>query len=168
MSVTVITNPGLRVTGATLLAPASTQFPQGIPATVIPTVPVPPTVGTLKTGQWIMDPSGEFVLILDGQKGLVLYQVVGAGDPTSGQFQGLAVWGPNGATGVVFCAQADGNAVVYDKNFPEQLNPTWHANNGPSSAQYLFVLENGSFAVVQYSAVWGSPPDITFTQAAEA
>ena len=162
MSVTVITNPGLRVTGATLMAPSSTQFPQGVPSTVVTTIPVPPTTATLKQGQWIMDPSGEYVLILDGQKGLVLYQVVGNGDPNSGKFLGLAVWGPNGATGAVFCAQSDGNAVVYDSKFPDQLNPTWHGNNGGSNAQYLFVSENGSFAVVQYSPTWGTTPHVNF------
>ena len=151
------------------MAPStSTQFPNGIPAVALQTVPVPPKTATLKPGQWIMDPSGEFVLILDAQKGLVLYQVVGNSDPTSGQFQGLAVWGPNGATGTVFCAQSDGNAVVYDSSFPGKLNPLWHANNGGSSAQYLFVQENGSFALVQYSAVWASPPDITFKTTATA
>lgn len=163
MSTTVITNPGARVTGVPLMASSSsTQFPHGIPAVAIPTVPLPPTSPTLKPGQWIMDPSGEFVLILDADQGLILYQVVGNGDPTTGKFEGLAVWGPNGAKGAVFCAQSDGNAVVYDSSFPGNLNPTWHANNGGSSAQYLFVQENGSIALVNYSAVWASPPDIEF------
>jgi hypothetical protein len=123
-----------------MLGPVTSDFPQGVPAVAVPVVPVPPTTYTLKTGNWIQDPSGEYVLILDGENGLVLYQVMGKGqDPSSGSFQGLAKWGPNGAGGIVFCAQADGNAVVYDSSFPTQLNPLWHGNQGGSNAVYLLV-----------------------------
>jgi hypothetical protein len=154
MSITVSTPANLRITTGMLLTGQPTNnFPQGTPAIALPTVPVPPTVATLTMGQWIMDPSGEYVLMLS-QQGLVLYQVIGNGNPTTGQFQGLAVWGPSGGdNSFVFCAQADGNAVVYDSNFPNQLNPQWHANQGPSNAQYLLVLESGSWAVVQLSPV---------------
>ncbi len=95
MSVQVITKPDLQVTGIRLLAPpAGNNFPDGVPATAIPTVPTPPQTATLKPGQWIMDPSQEFVLILDSALGLVLYQNIGGGDPTSGQFQGDVCVGP--------------------------------------------------------------------------
>lgn len=166
MSTTVITQPGLQVHGTmTLMAPPANQFPQGVLATVLPTIPtptIPPTDGspvTLKMGQWIMDPSNEYVLILTSTSGLVLYQVVGAGDPTTGKFQGNVVWAqPNNPTdSFCFCAQADGNAVVYDSSFPNQLNPAWHANNGGSDAQYLFIKEDGSFALVEYTSVVEAP-----------
>ena len=166
MSTTVITQPGLQVHGTTtLMAPPANQFPEGVLATVLPTIPtptIPPTGSspvTLKMGQWIMDPSKEYVLILTSTSGLVLYQVVGAGDPTTGKFQGNVVWTqPNNPTdSFCFCAQADGNAVVYDSSFPNQLNPAWHANNGGSNAQYLFVKEDGSFAVVEYTSVVECP-----------
>jgi hypothetical protein len=79
-------------------------------------------------GQWIMDPKGKFVLILNSD-GLTLYQVE-SGSPTSGQFEGDAVFPSVGAGGEYFCAQSDGNAVVYDSSFPQTLKPTWKANNG--------------------------------------
>ena len=166
MSTTVITQPGLQVHGTmTLMAPPANQFPQGVLATVVPTMPTPtlpptgPEPPTLKLGQWIMDPSKEYVLILTNTNGLVLYQVVGAGDPTSGQFQGNVVWNQpsNPTESFCFCAQADGNAVVYDSSYPNELNPAWHANNGGSNAQYLFVKEDGSFAVVEYTSTAGYP-----------
>ena len=164
MSVTVITKPSSQVTtGITLMAPPNNQYPEGIRATAIPTVltptlpPTPPSPTTLTVGQWIMDPSGDFVLILESTNGLSLYRVV-SGNPTTGQFQGVAVFGPVGKGGSYFCAQADGNAVVYDSSFPKSLNPTWAANNGTSgSAQYLFVQENGCFVTIQSKGVWGTP-----------
>jgi hypothetical protein len=160
MSVTVTTSANLQVTGITLLAPpAGNTFPGGVPSTAVATVP-PPQISqtwpsTLRVGQWIMDPSGQFVLILEANKGLSLYQV-SSGNPTSGSFQGDNVFGPAGAGGAYFCAQADGNAVVYDSSFPKSLNPTWHANNGSGNAQYLFVQKNGCFVEVQCKGVWGS------------
>jgi hypothetical protein len=110
-------------------------------------------------GQWIMDPSNEYVLILTSTSGLVLYQVVGAGDPTKGQFQGNVKWSQPGTTtdSFCFCAQADGNAVVYDSSYPDKLNPVWHANNGGSDAQYLFIKEDGTFALVEYTPVVSYP-----------
>ena len=161
MTVPVTTSPNLQVTGITLMAPQTgNTFPGGIPSTAVPTVPAPqisttwPT--TLKIGQWIIDPSGQYVLILEDKKGLSLYQV-SSGNPTSGSFQGVNVFGPKGGGGTVFCAQADGNAVVYDSSFPKSLNPTWNANNGTSgSAQYLFVQQNGCFVTTQCKGVWGS------------
>ena len=161
MTVTVTTSPSLQVTGITLMAPPiGNTNTGGIPSTAVPTVPAPqvgsssPT--TLKVGQWIMDPSGQYVLILESTKGLSLYEVK-SGSPTSGSFQGDNVFGPAGGGGAYFCAQADGNAVVYDSSFPKSLNPTWHANNGTSgSAQYLFVQKNGCFVTTQCKGVWGS------------
>jgi len=159
---TVTTNPNLQVTGTTMMAPPiGNTFPRGIPATAIPTV-LPPQPGpswptTLTIGQWITDPTRKFVLILEATTGLSLYQVE-SGDPTSGSFVGDAVFGPKGGGGEYFCAQSDGNAVVYDSSFPESLNPTYAANNGTDgSAQYLFVQENGCFVEIQCHGVWGSP-----------
>lgn len=162
MPVTVTTNPSSQVTnGITMMAPPNNLYPEGIRATSVPTVPtptLPPTTSltNLTVGQWMMDPSGDFVLILDSN-GLTLYRVV-TGNPTSGSFQGVAVFGPVGKGGSYFCAQADGNAVVYDSTFPKSLTPTWAANSGQSgSAQYLFVQENGCFVTIQSHGVWGTP-----------
>lgn len=160
-SVQVITNPKLQVTngGISLLGPGN------VPGIAFPTVPGGgnPTTASLTLGQWIIDPTNEYVLILvppgldQTPPGLSLYQVVGNGDPTTGQFNGSLKWGPNGGdNSFVFCAQSDGNAVVYDNQFPTQWNHTWAGNNGGSNAQYLFVGENGSFAVVQSSPTWNS------------
>jgi len=153
MSIPVTVNPKLQITTGILV-----MAPGNVPATAIPTVPGGghPTTATLTMGQWIMDPSHEYVLTLTSQ-GLILYQVMGNGDPTTGQFRGTVEWGPNGGeNSFVFCAQSDGNAVVYDNQFPTQLNHQWAGNSGGSNAQYLFVNENGSFAVVQYSPTWSS------------
>jgi len=52
-------------------------------------------------------------------------------NPTSGSFQGENVFGPSGGGGAYFCAQADGNAVVYDSSFSSRhsclviTNTTW-------------------------------------------
>ena len=160
-TVTVTTTPTLQVIGITLMAPPSGHvYPLGIRATAVLTVqppstaPTPSSPTTLTVGQWIMDPSGNFVLILEGNKGLSLYRVM-SGNPTSGSFQGLNVFGPAGGNnGAYFLAQADGNACVYPSN---SLHPTWNANNGTSgSAQYLFVQENGCFVTIQCHGVWGS------------
>jgi len=158
---TVTTAASLQVTGITLMAPPSGHvYPLGIRSTAVPTVqppttaPSPSSPATLTVGQWIMDPSGNFVLILEADKGLSLYRVM-SGNPTSGSFQGLNVFGPEGGNnGAYFLAQADGNACVYPSN---SLTPTWHANNGTSgSAQYLFLQENGCFVTTQCHGVWGS------------
>src|SRR6185369_12123002 len=61
-------------------------------------------------------------LQVTGNKRLSLYEVQ-SGNPTSGSFQGENVFGPSGGGGAYFCAQADGNAVVYDSSFPQSLNP---------------------------------------------
>ena len=151
-AVTVTTNPQLQITTGIQLMTSDG------PGIAIPTAPGGgnPTTATLTMGQWIMDPTHEYVLMLTSQ-GLVLYQVIGNGDPTTGRFQGSIKWGPEGGdNSFVFCAQSDGNAVVYDNQFPTQWNPQWAANKGGSNAQYLFVNENGSFAVVQYSPTFTS------------
>jgi len=159
--VPVITNPKLQVTngGILLIGPGS------VPGIAFPTVPGGgnPTTPSLTQGQWIIDPTNEYVLILVPPKlpqtppGLSLYQVVGAGNPASGQFNGSLEWGPNGGeNGFVFCAQSDGNAVVYDNQFPGVLNHTWAGNKGGSNAQYLWVGENGSWAVVQSNPTYNS------------
>lgn len=158
---TVTTSTNLQVTGIELMAPpVGNTHPRGIKSTAIRTV-LPPQPGpswptTLKMGQWIMDPKGKFVLILNSD-GLTLYQVE-SGSPTSGSFEGDVVFPSVGAGGEYFCAQSDGNAVVYDSSFPQTLKPTWKANNGTSgSAQYLFVQENGCFVMIQCHGIWGSP-----------
>lgn len=161
MTVTVTTKSTLQVTGIILMAPPlGNVYSQGIRSTAVPTVPPPTTApspnspSTLTAGQWIMDPTGNFVLILEANKGLSLYRVM-SGSPTSGSFQGMNVFGPVGGTaGTYFLAQQDGNACVYPSN---SLTPTWHANNGTSgSAQYLFVQENGCFVMIQCKGIWGS------------
>ncbi len=159
----ITTNPSLQVTGLTLMAPPlGNVFSQGIRSTAVPTVPAPTSApsptspSTLTIGQWIMDPTGNFVLILEANKGLSLYRLnSGSPSPTSGSFQGTSVAGPfGGADGVYFLAQADGNACVYPA---DSLTPTWHANNGTSgSAQYMFVQENGCFVMIQCKGIWGS------------
>jgi len=159
-TVSVTTQSTLQITGITLMAPPlGNVYSQGIRSTAIPTVPppgsapTPTSPSTLTIGQWIMDPTGNFVLILEANKGLSLYRVM-SGNPTSGSFQGMNVFGPVAPDGTYFLAQADGNACVYPAN---SLHPTWNANNGTSgSAQYLFVQENGCFVMVQCKGVWGS------------
>ena len=161
-TIPVTTAPNLQVTGITLMAtPQGNVYSQGVRSTAVPTVPAPTTAPTanspvtLTIGQWIMDPTGNFVLILELNKGLSLYRVaVGSPSPTSGSFQGTNVFGPAGKGGAYFLAQADGNACVYP---PSSLNPVWNANNGTSgSAQYLFVQENGCFVTIQCKGIWGS------------
>ncbi len=156
----VITDPAKQIKGSQMLAPASDEFPNGIQCTAVPTVVVGssnhPDTATLNQGYWIMDPKGEFVLILDGSNGLVFYEVMGATSPTSGSFTGVAKWGPNGAGGTQFCAQNDGNAVVYDSNW----NALWGANNGGSHAEYLYVGEDGSVRLVQFNSEWTVGPYI--------
>ena len=161
-TVSVSTPSNLQVTGITLMAtPQGNVYAQGVRSTAVPTVPRPTTAPgpgspvTLTTGQWIMDPTGNFVLILEANKGLSLYRVI-TGSPTSGSgsFQGVNVFGPVGKGGTYFLAQADGNACVYPQN---SITPTWAANNGTSgSAQYLFVQENGCFVTIQCKGIWGS------------
>lgn len=158
-SVSVTTPSNLQVKGITLMAtPQGNVYPQGVPSTAVPTVPPPTTAPsatsqvTLTVGQWIVDPSGKFVLILEQNKGLSLYRVI-SGSPTSGSFQGTNVFGPEGKGGAYFLAQSDGNACVYPSN---SIHPVWNANNGGSSAQYLFVQENGCFVEIQCKGIWGS------------
>ena len=159
-TITVTTNPTLQVTGIPLMAPpVGNVYSQGVRSTAVPTVP-PPTVApgpgspvTLQVGQWIIDPTGNFVLILEAVKGLSLYRVM-SGSPTSGSFQGINVFGPSGPNGVYFLAQSDGNACVYPA---DSIHPVWNANNGTNTtAQYLFVEENGCFVMIHCQAVWGS------------
>ena len=159
-TIPVSTPSNLQVTGITLMAtPQGNVFSQGVPSTAVPTVPPPTTAPTsnsqvtLTTGQWIMDPSGKVVLILENNKGLSLYRVAtNSPSPSTGSFQGIQVFGPVGKGGTYFLAQSDGNACVYSNS----INPLWHANNGPSSAQYLFVQENGCFVTIQCKGIWGS------------
>jgi hypothetical protein len=163
VTVPVSTPANLQVTGITLMAPPlGNVYSQGIRSTAVPTVPPPTTAPgpgtqvTLTIGQWIMDPTGNFVLILENNqttKGLSLYRVM-SGSPTSGSFQGTHVFGPVAPDGAYFLAQSDGNACVYPEN---SIHPSWAANNGTSgSAQYLFVQENGCFVEIQCKGIWGS------------
>lgn len=159
-TVPVSTPSTLQVTGLTLMAtPQGNVYPQGVKSTAVPTVqppttaPAPGSPATLTIGQWIVDPTGNFVLILEANKGLSLYRVMG-GSVASGSIQGMNVFGPVGKGGAYFLAQSDGNACVYPSN---SINPVWHANNGTSgSAQYLFVQENGCFVMIQCKGIWGS------------
>jgi len=160
-TVPVNTPANLQVTGITLMAtPQGNNYPQGVSSTAVPTVPPPTTAPTssspvtLTIGQWIMDPTGKIVLILELNKGLSLYRVAtNSPSPTSGSFQGIQVFGPQGGGGAYFLAQSDGNACVYATN---SIKPVWHANDGGSSAQYLFVQENGCFVTIQCKGIWGS------------
>ncbi len=162
-TVSVTTPANLQVTGITMMAtPQGNVYSQGVRSTAVPTVPPPTTAPTanspvtLTIGQWIMDPTGNFVLILELNKGLSLYRVAtgpGNPSPTSGSFNGTNVFGPQGKGGAYFLAQSDGNACVYASN---SINPVWNANNGPASAQYLFVQENGCFVTIQCKGIWGS------------
>jgi len=127
MSVPVITAATSQVTGIPLMAPPSgNTFPLGVRATAIQTVPAPTTAPTpsspitLKMGQWILDPSGIYVLILEnnlsigGNQGLSLYRVIQGNPVTDGKFVGDNVYGPvGGSNGEYFLGQADGNACVY-------------------------------------------------------
>ena len=160
-TVSVSTPANLQVTGTPMMAtPQGNVYSQGVNSTAVPTVPppsTPPTSNspfTLSIGQWIMDPTGKFVLILEANKGLSLYRVAATSpSPTSGSFQGTNVFGPQGKGGAFFLAQSDGNACVYA---PNNIHPVWNANNGGSSAQYLFVQENGCFVTIQCKGIWGS------------
>lgn len=162
---TVTVNPKLQVTGTIMMAPpVGNTYPRGIRSTSLPTVP-PPQAGTswpttLTVGGWILDPSGQYVLLLDDTNGLTLYQLASdSPSPTTGTFEGDAIYGPKGGANCsCFLAQSDGNAVVYDSNFPQKLTPKWAANDGTDgSAQYFFVQENGCFVMIQCHGVWGTP-----------
>lgn len=162
----ITVNPQLQVTTGTVMIapPVGNTYPQGIRATSLETVP-PPQISkswptTLKVGEWMMDPSSKFVLLLDNTNGLTLYQLTATSpSPTTGSFYGNAIYGPKGGANCsCFLAQSDGNAVVYDSDFPQKLTPKWSANDGTSgSAQYFFVQENGCFVMIQCHGVWGTP-----------
>ena len=151
--VPVTLDPSRQVPGMFMLTPGSE-------ATAVPAVNAPaddgnPADATLFQDQWMMDPLGEYVLVLGGTKpatGLCLYQVVGAGRPQEGHFNGLLRWtsGPGPAEGGQrFYAQTDGKAVLYG----DDGKVLWSAG-GDGPAQYFLVQTKGTIGLGQIAFGW--------------
>lgn len=153
--VTVNLDPAAQVTGTPMLTPGST-------ATAVPAVAEPVNgegEATLVPGQWMMDPMGEYVLVLGGTEpatGLCLYQVIGANQPP-GPFNAILRWtsGPGPAQGgQTFFAQTDGRAVLYGGD-GEVL---WSAG-GDGPAQYFLVQTDGTIGLGQIGFGWSAGVD---------
>jgi len=75
---------------------------------------------TMQLGNWAISTNEVYVLILQPDGNLVLYQVIGAPPVPNGSFLGYAMWstGTNvtDGPGASFAIQTDGNLVVYDAN----------------------------------------------------
>jgi hypothetical protein len=121
---------------ATLAAPC----PQLITGTA-------PSIFTLSVGQGFLDPTGEYVLMLQSS-GLYVFQVIGPTPPSSGSFNGkqLGYWEISSNNAQYFLAQTDGNAVISDA-FGNLLSA---ANNGGYSALFLAIQSDGN--VVLYTS----------------
>jgi hypothetical protein len=83
--------------------------------------------------------------------GLCLYQVIGTQGTlqNGGSFNGTALWGPVGNNGQYFCAQNDGNLVVYNAH----VTGIWSSGaTGP--AQYLCLQSDSNLVLYQFAANW--------------
>src|SRR5262249_40488188 len=84
---------------------------------------IPPGT-TFQQGQWAISPNSLYVLVLQFDGNLVLYQVMGAPPSPNSTFAGCALWATSTSTGATFAVQTDGNLVVYDSN----STPIWASN----------------------------------------
>jgi len=148
---------GTQVTTAfPIIGPSGGNFPNGTPATALVTVLIingqPPVENsaTLPLNSWIVDPLGEYVLVFDST-GVCLYQVIGTQGTlqNGGSFNGMPLWGPFGANGQYFCAQNDGNLVVYNADG----TANW-SNGSKGTAQLLCLQSDSNLVLYHFEANW--------------
>ncbi len=114
---------------------------------------------TMQFNQWAMSPNGLYVLIMQGDGNLVLYQVDGAPPMSNSSFQGYPIWASQTDYGIplVFDVQTDGNLVIYDETDGSN-KVMWASNTQNSSPAYLAVQDDGN--VVYYdtsgNAFWAT------------
>ncbi|HWO20648.1 MAG TPA: hypothetical protein VNO30_17890 [Kofleriaceae bacterium] len=108
---------------------------------------IPPGT-TMQQGNWAISANNLYVLIMQTDGNLVLYQVVGAPPTPGGSFAGYAIWATmtnsTSDPGATFAVQTDGNLVVYDAN----QNALWAsgtANQAPP--QELSIQTDGNLVL---------------------
>lgn len=104
-----------------------------------------PAPTSIQQNQWAISPNGLYVLIMQADGNLVLYQVDGAPPAPNSSFQGYPIWASQTDYDVpfVFDVQTDGNLVIYNGS-----NPIWASNTQNPSPAYLAVQDDGN--VVYY------------------
>lgn len=115
-------------------------------------------VGTtfVSDGAWVTSQNEEYVLILQPDGNLVLYQVIGNPPPFKPgvSFMGQALWaaGTFDNKGDTFVVQADGNLVVYNSDG----NPIWASNTEGIVPIGLFVQNDGNLVLYKQAPAWAS------------
>ncbi|WFU03323.1 hypothetical protein QA648_06095 [Rhizobium sp. CB3171] len=118
-----------------------------------------PAGTTMQLNQWAISPNNLYVLIMQTDGNLVLYQVDGAPPKPNSTFQGYAIWSSNTDDDIpfVFAIQTDGNLVIYN----ESVNPRqvmWSPNTQSSSPAYLAVQADANLVYYDTSkgVIWTS------------
>lgn len=115
-----------------------------------------PVGTTLTAGQWIISTANTYLLTMQTDGNLVLYQVIGTPPESGGSFTGFALWwtGTDANGGKTFSVQTDGNLVVYDSDG----SPVWSSGTVGLPAANLTVQNDGNLVLysVQLAALWAT------------
>ncbi len=105
---------------------------------------------------WVTSQNQEYVLILQDDGNLVVYQVVGNPPPfqQGSVFTGQPIWatGTDGNPGDNFAVQNDGNLVIYAQNG----NVLWSPNTYNTTPVGLFMQNDGNLVLYKSVPSWDS------------
>lgn len=132
----------------------------GVQCCLLACSPVPPQgspiAPTLELGQWVVDPSDTYLLIMDNENfrgSLVLYRITG-GSLSSGVVDVRLIWSSNTSNGQFAVAQGDGNLVVYEG----QGTAVWDSGTSGNQAQFLSLQSDGNLVVYGFPCIWNLGP----------
>ncbi|MBN3865309.1 calcium up-regulated protein [Pseudomonas frederiksbergensis] len=114
---------------------------------------IPPNTQMLP-GQWAASAGNGYVLLLQTDGNLVLYQVVGGPVSTNSSFTGSAIWATGTNDGAYFDVQTDGNLVLGTS----EGNVAWTSNTDGIEPQELRVQTDGNLVLYNTldQACWAS------------
>lgn len=118
-----------------------------------------PVGTTLTQGQWVISTANTYLLIMQTDGNLVLYQVIGTPPESGGTFTGFALWstGTDANGGETFSVQTDGNLVVYNGDG----SSVWSSGTTGLAAANLAVQNDGNLVLysAQRAALWATGTD---------
>jgi len=104
----------------------------------------------MQPGDWAISGNSEYVLVMQGDGNLVLYEVAGTPPTPGSSFQGYPTWASQtyGNAGAFFVVQADGNLVVYSGT-----NALWASGTQGNRLGYLLLQADGDMALYDAAGV---------------
>ncbi|WP_190233754.1 hypothetical protein [Rhizobium sp. R339] len=114
-------------------------------------------VGTsMQSNQWAISANGSYVLVMQTDGNLVLYQVAGPPPVANSSFQGFPYWSSGTNIGVAarFEVQTDGNLVIYDGS--DLLWAAYNTNNASPGYLAVQVDANLVFYDTSGAAFWAT------------